>query len=104
MTPTIQSVKASVGAIIKVTRVKNTLQIVSARNPDIPSTVILTDNLKSIHVFNPMSTDSYTLMFNYMNKDKTNKDTERVHLTYKCGDFEWEAETKTIINETIRLV
>ena len=100
----IQSTKAAVNAIIKVSRVKNTLQFVSARNPDIPSIVILTDNLKSIETFHTLSTNSYTLLFNYMNKSGILKDTERVHLTYKYGDFEWEAETKKIINNTVQLV
>lgn len=104
MSPSIHSVKASVGAIIKVARVKNTLQFMSARNPDIPSMVILTDNLKSIQVYNPRSTDSYTLVFNYMNKSDTTKDTERVHLNYRCGDFEWEDEVKKIVNEAVLLV
>ena len=98
--------KYAANAITKVIRMNNTLQFISAMNPDIPKRVILLQNLKSIDVYNGVG--EYTLLFNYMkvsSGEEQKGDTDRVNLTYIGGDgHNWEEEAKKVINETMRLI
>jgi len=103
MTPPLEKAKYAIHAITKVMRVNNTLQFISARHPDIPKKVILTQNLKSVEVYN--SLDYYTLLFNYVKPSTEQKaDTDRVHLEYQYGGHNWEEEAKKVINDTVRLL
>ncbi len=101
----LNSVKAITNAIIKVTRVNNTLQFVSANQPTIPYKVIVLNNLKSVTTYHCDYENKYTLLFNYLRvNDSVGDDCDRVFLQYKINTFEWKAETEKIINETMRLV
>ncbi len=103
MAYTLDKAKSAIQAITKVVRVNNTLQFISARHPDIPKKVILTQNLKSVDVYNNL--DSYTLLFNYLkSSDQKSADTDRVHLDYMFEGHNWEDDTKKVINDAVRLV
>lgn len=100
MIPSIETAKIAMDAIIKVVRVNSTLQFISARHPDIPVKIILTDTLQSISTYHNLNMHRYTLEF----KHTKSLQPDIVHIEYNLDTFNWENDAKKIINDTARLV
>ncbi len=105
MNVSVQCVKKTLEAIVKVSKLNNKLLFYSAENVNLPKKVISTKNLKSISIFNePVTrmndTGYYITNFEYQNHNTI----EQVGWMYAVGVHNWESETAELINKTIKLV
>jgi hypothetical protein len=104
MNASVQHIKETLQAIVKVSTINKKILFYSADNLNIPRKVISTKNLKAINLFNvsvtPASPSGYYITnFEYKNDDRI----EQVIWKYAYDIHNWESETIELINKTIKL-